>query len=718
MRRLLAGLLCALLAAPAGAADVYFDPGCPDGKDGTSATCDETGVGPFNRMHDVFATGGAGSGACSTVYRLRGKHDPHGSCSGGSDGWYYGDEWALGASCSEPTRSYVEPYNYSGPGTGEAVFLSGTRATNATWTQCAWSGSCQGSCASITDQTMCQATWYLTGDTAAPDGTWQSASAFPVWAQKDNGEPTYNVSVVTDLTNAHGGYRSSRCAAPYDWIPCVDATHCPSGVACSASSAEVDSWWASGSCSTTTDRPCNCLNGSYPCTEASGQQSPDCPGAESCNDSADRLFVRWGGSLPSKPYIPYDTADSFAFKANADFMTVRGVNMVAHEGPAVWHNSGSTFNVLSDFRILYVRSAQGQGNAYGIAQFGGQDLTIQDGEIAYTLDEGIHGEPLTAGATRMNMERLWIHEMADTTVMGAGTGTSHCAIIAMTPNQPGPGCGSGDNCDWTGSFWQKNLCENTGASGNGLRIENCVRGLVVRDSIFRNTNTDCIVVDGSDGPAGGQTDNIEIYNNLLDHCGSDGIAFFCSCSVTDTLVWNNTIREPTDRAINVDDFSGTCTGNIFKNNLLADADSNKLVHWTPTDSSNLLQFNLFDTSANPAITWAPATPDDYACADVASAGTGNVDACTPGPAFVSGSNSHITSSSLAKDAGTASGMPAGRTTDINNTLAGSHGLGSYADAHSLKGAAWDIGADEFNPGCASSVGGKVTIGGKVTACSP
>ena len=51
--------------------------------------------------------------------------------------------------------------------------------------------------------------------------------------------------------------------------------------------------------------------------------------------------------------------------------------------------------------------------------------------------------------------------------------------------------------------------------------------------------------------------------------------------------------------------------------------------------------------------------------------------------------------SPAKDAGTSTGMPAGHTRDINNTIAGAHIPPSYADNQAMFGSAWDIGADEF-----------------------
>src|SRR5262249_51400073 len=66
------------------------------------------------------------------------------------------------------------------------------------------------------------------------------------------------------------------------------------------------------------------------------------------------------------------------------------------------------------------------------------------------------------------------------------------------------------------------------------------------------------------------------------------------------------------------------------------------------------------------------------------------------PKFTSLSNRdyHLQSGSPAVDAGTANGLPAGRTASINNTLAVAHGLPSYSDNLPLVGAAWDTGAVE------------------------
>src|SRR6185436_4795402 len=51
--------------------------------------------------------------------------------------------------------------------------------------------------------------------------------------------------------------------------------------------------------------------------------------------------------------------------------------------------------------------------------------------------------------------------------------------------------------------------------------------------------------------------------------------------------------------------------------------------------------------------------------------------------------------SPAIDAGTATGLPAGRTASINNTLAAAHGLPVYSDNLARAGSAWDAGAVEY-----------------------
>jgi hypothetical protein len=120
-----------------------------------------------------------------------------------------------------------------------------------------------------------------------------------------------------------------------------------------------------------------------------------------------------------------------------------------------------------------------------------------------------------------------------------------------------------------------------------------------------------------------------------------------------------------------------------------------VVNWTVNaDSTNLLDFNLIRTTANPAVTWPlSAAITNKACADIPDFGAGNRDNC-PDPTFVSSTNFHIQTGSEAKDNGTTTGMPAGRTTDINNTLADDHGFVSYADNQAASGTV-DIGADEI-----------------------
>jgi len=145
------------------------------------------------------------------------------------------------------------------------------------------------------------------------------------------------------------------------------------------------------------------------------------------------------------------------------------------------------------------------------------------------------------------------------------------------------------------------------------------------------------------------------------------------------------------------DCAGSCNNNIVRNNIMFDS-SKKLIYWQ--SGNNIIQNNIIYSTAGTVIEYPTGRMLNCAqiipSADVDNDGSINDNNKCVNPLFVNavGNNFHLQSSSPAIDAGTFTGMPAGRIASIYNTLASLHGLSSYADAKTLAGSNWDAGIDE------------------------
>jgi hypothetical protein len=332
--------------------------------------------------------------------------------------------------------------------------------------------------------------------------------------------------------------------------------------------------------------------------------------------------------------------------------------------------------------------------------YGPTNLLIEGNEIAYTVDEGIHGQSRTdCSAATVTIKGNWVHNQGDTSVLGYTNGTPS----GMTLGASGvAGCG-----DWSGSLLENNLFANqkrnpaAGSPGYGLRIENASANWIIRNNVFHKTDAQCIDIDGSDGVS----DNNQVYNNLLINCGRAGIDFWCSNAVRNTKIYNNTFVNCVEGAISTSNMSGSCSGNEFRNNIMFDSGVKQLVNWP---ISGKFQNNLvFSTTTGTILSFNGRS---FTCAglnptaDIDGDGISNDKIRCLNPLFVSvaGNDLHLTAASPAIDGGTTTGIPAGRTASIYNTLAGLRGLADYAlnDNLAMAGIAWEIGAVEF--GAASS----------------
>jgi hypothetical protein len=659
--------------------DYYVDTGCTYNGNGTTETCAATGggSGPWNSLSSA-------SFLCGDTINIRGVHDAHGDShvAGTNDGRHHADWYRLrDKACNPSGPLIIQSYGWTEPGTGEGVFIDGTvspggtascAGSNCGWTQCVWGGtSCNSPCAGVGDggQAACEDTWHVTG--AFP-------AAASIGAQKPNGSVTYAVGSLAELTNDHGSG-----ATPYNDQVCSWATwkHCDTNAdcldvdgTCTGSSAEIDSY-----------------------------RDPVTP----------RLFVRWGtgtnapgGISNPKPFlIANNNGFGFFIDGTSSHIIIRGLNFRAHSGSSIVARSNTASLTVSDITVddihSYYHDDAETDSDYGFNVLYASGITFRNSTVAYTSSEAIHTQPRDGNAaTSLAFGNLWVHHIGDERVLGPQTsGTPNCMIL-------GSFSGSSSSGNYSGSVISNLLCENTfrnqnvglGGDAAGIRFENASHHWIVRDSIFRNVDAECMLGDNNTGSTGEN----QIYNNLFVNCGKNptnggtrqAIHLDANGSNPNSgwSIYNNTFVEPNAPHIGAA-ASPNITDNKIRNNILHTAGSQTVVLWLAEASSNKFEHNLVTTSSSPAITWRNA---DYGCYELSTAGTGNIDGC-PSPAFVNSgaSDYHIQASSPAKDAGTTTGMPVDRTTDVYNSLASLHGMPSYDDGDVIQGGAWDMGIDEY-----------------------
>lgn len=662
MRRILA--LLALWPALAFGATKYIDSGCTTSCDGTVIDCGTGGGchGPWKTFEDART-----AWACGDTVNVRGVHATHGSnhSAGTTDGRYSTTDFVrVGNACSSGSPLIIQANGWTavGAGTQETVYLEGTADPGA-WTQCVWGGaSCNAPCAGLTTQAICQGTWYV--DAPSPMN-------LSIGAEKPDGTPTPRQTALANITAQYQSYSAETAVG------------------------NLFVYWGTGA---------------------------DAP----------------GGANNPKPYVFYDNnGNGFFFCDNSfctgwpQYVTIRGLTIRDTRSAAVvakGENNTVQDNVIKYSVGTYVSNT---GSDYGIAASVGfaNNWTIDSNDISYTGSEAIHfqaqcaaatdctnngvpclcctgsGTGPTCGATVVTITNNYIHDTGDSSVLGPA--------ITFTPSGMilgNHGTGSTGNSDFTGSKVQGNILKNIGGGasptswcGRGIILENVSSNWVIRDNIFDHTWGPALKIEASSGGTG--CNGNQFFNNIVkdaDYGGScaEGAAaiFLTSGGGTGTLdsntIYNNTFAS-VNNAVITQNCAAKCTNNLIRNNI-ASAGTLKCIGWTDTDSTNKWENNLCFTSANPAATWLNV---GYTSANIAAGCSTNCTGSVTGdPLFVnSATDFHIQSGSPAKDAGTSTGMPAGRTTDICNSIASAHGFVSYNDCLTVSGTP-DIGADELPSG--------------------
>lgn len=662
MKRLLPLLL--LLASPAWATTYYVDSGCTTNCDGTAIDCGTGGgcSGPFTTLQNALAVVACGSG---NIINVRGVHGTHASnhAAGTTDGRYgAADGINITKACAAGTAITIQGYGWTavGAGTQEAVYIDGTgvagTAGTSGWTQCTWDGSacdCDAGHLNISGHTSgsCAEIWYTDKLVAGrASGTNRS-----IWAQQPNGSTT----IVQ---------RPSTC-----------------------NGSELDAQFKS--CSAQAD-------GSF-------------------------LLVRWGtvadapgGANNPKPYVAIDNNGNGIVGNGSSYVTVQGLTVRATRRAAIsLSNAADDHVTIRDNVIKYIVDTEQNGSDYGIVSNNGNNHTFDYNEIAYTGSEAIHTQAHASAVTVLTITNNYIHDTDDQAVMGAGAGGTPSGMIL---GDAGGGAGNGD---YTGSVVSGNIIKNTGkptgygSSGRGIILENNSSNWVIRDNIFDHVHGECLKLDAN----GADTNGNAIFNNIFKDCGyggggvGSGIYFFSGGVGKDldgNKVYNNTFIDMNGDAID-ETCGGRCVNNVIRNNLFYKSGSwLKQMVWADTEASNVFEYNETwgpNIGGNDAVRWKNTL---YTCAGISGAGTGNI--CSDQVLVNASSDYHIQTSSPAKDAGTATGMPAARTTDITNAIAALRGYADYNDADAIQGGTWDIGADEFFLGGSPKVSGKVAATGKVT----
>src|SRR6266581_1731680 len=628
------GMVILSSAATARAAVYFVDGNCPQDGNGLALSCASTtgGVGPKKTIDGGIAL----LSLPGDLLSIRGSHKLHDGETADFDGRYFSDTFSIsGKQGSSAATIVVQPYNYSPLGTGESVYIDGTTVPSSGWSQC--KDCSAGVCAGVPG--TCGETWYATDSGLASK---------VLGAQKADGSPTYRVTSVSSLTNSHQGYRGT--------VP------------------EIDSY------------------------------SPQVAGAT--------ILVRWGpgtsaplGSANPKPYVFYNNNGVGFWITNSSYITIQGFTFRCHKSASILMSDGSgpvnNISVL-DNHILYNIAATGTGPDYGVALYRVVSAAIRNNEIGWTGSEGIHSQANHSGSA-LSVSGNWLHDLGDQNVLGtAASGTPSGAIF-------GDDGGFGD---YSGSVFENNLITDLqGGSGTdigrGLILENSSSNWIIRNNIWSRTAATCLKLDAV-GAGTAHVDNNQIYNNLFLNCGtkangttSPGILAVTSSGKTlqNNLIYNNTFSGALDASIVVQT-GGTISNNLMRNNIMYDAGGKKLVDWSSGSSSDVFENNVVYSGTLPSgstlVTWTGAHVSggpSYACAGITNVASSNK--CSP-PAFMIGSDEyHIQGSSPARDAGTSAGMPVGRLTSINNTLAVSHQLPSYADNQLMRGSSWDAGATEY-----------------------
>ncbi len=654
------------------AATYYVDGNCPTAGNGSSPDClsSPTTNNPKKTINDGIAL----LAAPGDKLRIRGIHSAHGAETGNFDGRYSSNvNDVANKNGASGNNIVIEAYGWTAVGarTQEQVFIDATVApgTNPTvgWTQClscpAGSGAPSGTtCPGVPG--VCSDVWYVNGSTSFTrvEG-----------AVKPLGEPAYRVKTVAELTNSNAGYNSARCSNE-TWRACNTSTDCNGGGTCSVTSPEIDSF------------TCNNIVGG--CATA-------------------YIYARWGsganapgGTNNRKPYVLTNTiANGFRVLTGSSFVEIRGF-IIRHTRDAGVMITGSAHHITIKDNVFTYGAGIPSGGDYGLCLCGGDNLTATDNEFMHLQSEAIHSSALALEApSNRAIINNHIHDIGNQTVTGpASLGTPLCLTLGNGPGGAG---------NYSGSVIDGNLFRNMKSNTFSycINLENNSDGWVIRNNVIRDVSAECIRFNSTTIAGVGSNNDIKVYNNLLINCGNgssgQGAILLApsgsGVTANNNLIYNNTIVNPKYPAITG---YGSVTGNLIRNNILYSSGSQRLLDWNPTDPSNVFQNNLLYSATLGSGTLATWKGVNYSCSTISAIVP--TDLCAD-PLFVSSSamDFHLKSGSPAANTGSDIGMPAGRLS-IYNSLAGSHGMPSYAEGSSKIGLAWDLGVSEYGGGTPSA----------------
>lgn len=640
IRRLVLATLL-LLPTLAWGATRYVKTPCTFNGDGTANACAASGgaAGAYNSIANM-----ASAASCGDTVNV-------------DDGTYNENNITFAQSCAVANELIVQWNGWTAVGSlaTSAAYWQNTRSLSATpgvdWTRCstcngADNAACNGVPATCTDA------WYHT----------PSAGKKALWAVTPTGGITpRRASLCSPATCTGAG------------TPCSCCTGAGAGATCDGLTAQYDAFSV---------------------------------------DGADtKLTVKWGSSLPTNPDANGEN-NQFIAQITGNGIYIRGIHFRYNINSAINTTSTSDRFHLQDFDMKYFNDS-GNGSSRALHVDSSSNILIEDGELAYCSSEPLHVTGLTGGHVSGTIRRIYDHDIGSFAVLGPGTrGTPNCTTFT----NDAPIGGANTTGDFSGLVvennvfsqcnepWQHGNCNSGGDCGAvGILFESDCDGLTVRHNLITGVEQAFKWAPSNGGPAN-HTNNNLVYDNVVfnlndgQHAGASIVFNMDDGGNADPIqgnkIFSNTATGFNDSLLKSN--SGTAvSGNFLVDNIgqrktlsspsvfLADVHQalatwgtvSNNVAWGGQTSGKIGQFNTSGTPAD----YLCSTDPNTKCAD---------------PLFVSASDLHIQSGSPAKDAGTATGMPAGRTTDICNSIASLHGFPNYNDCQAASGTV-DIGADEY-----------------------
>lgn len=719
MKRISVFLACLMISSAIFPATIYVDRFCTKAAgNGSAQTClNTTTNNPKKTIQDALAI--AAPGDHIQIVGIHATHDTF--CPGSTTGDYEPSNSGTSndlVNIDNKTNITFEPKGY--PGSPDVVFLQGAKSPSGGWSLCP--DNINAPCTGVP---VPSETYFATDSTSAREVPHVLLADGNICYRV--GQSAWGGPGPSGLTNNHADYNPKRCSTD-TWRACDDDSFCPTGQTCTATKAEQD---------------CVAID-----VNGDGKddtillRSVSAPGNAKVFNSSNGTFFNMRGSNQI-------TIRGFKF---------RGFRRGAVYGNTLDANTASDFTVTdnefyynvdeyangSDYQIgLYqVTSATISNNHFAYSgseaihgQAAGHCSTTTT-NLCYHKDvnteyNNIHqkcpdDEWCVADNSVITISGNWFHNEGDRGIMGPGhLGTPTGMILGENGGNDGP-------ADYTSSVIENNFIEKVFNSidlaghmrrGGGIAIENNGTGWTIRNNYIKNVEGQSLSL-GADGLRPVQSGdpsaikNCQIYNNTFEDNGTivanDTAVIIVGVNTTDdptklnaefkdNKIYNNTaITHKTGNFLYSTGACDTtrCTGSIFQNNAMKDDSVGFSAIRYNFPGMDFITNNIYSTITpeQRGTNWhlARIQGADYDC-DVTTGEIptpGNLNYCKP-VTFVNEAahNLHPAYDSQTINAGTTvSG--ATRTTSMNNTVAGSHGLPYYSDNSAIVGTV-DIGSMEY-----------------------